>query len=161
MGGGRLRVMLPAVWAGVLICIAFIAAPVPFTVLARDDAGRVAANIFAQEARLSLAFAMVLFFLERSAAQREAAEGRGSVFSLNLGLVLGALFCTVAGYYALEPMMASARAGQGPVSFAALHGAASSLFALKAGLVLALSWRVARAPADGGTPPPLNPPPSS
>lgn len=155
MFAGRLRVMLPALWAGMLICIAFIAAPVPFAVLARDDAGRVAANVFAQEARISLALAMVLFFIERSAAQQQASEGRGSVFSLNVVLVLGALFCTVAGYYALEPMMASARAGQGPVSFAALHGAASTLFALKAGLVLALAWRVARPAAV------VNPPPSS
>ena len=37
-------------------------------------------------------------------------------------LALGTVFCTVAGYYALAPLMAAARAGQGSLSFAQLHG---------------------------------------
>jgi hypothetical protein len=56
------------------------------------------------------------------------------------------LFCTVAGYFALQPMMAAARAGQGPWSFAALHVASTAFFSLKALLVLVLAWRVSRAP---------------
>ena len=36
-------------------------------------------------------------------------------------LALGALFCTVAGYFALQPMMADARAGRGALGFGALH----------------------------------------
>ena len=59
-------------------------------------------------------------------------------------LVLGTLFCTVAGYYALQPMMAQARAGQGAWSFGALHAASLGLFALKALLVLVLAWRLTR-----------------
>ena len=58
-------------------------------------------------------------------------------------LALGALFCTVAGYYAIQPMMAAARAGQGAWSFGALHGASSVFFGLKGLLVLALAWRLA------------------
>ena len=57
-------------------------------------------------------------------------------------LVLGALFCTIVGYFALQPMMAPARAGQGPLSFGALHGMSSALFALKAVLVGTLAWRL-------------------
>ena len=38
------------------------------------------------------------------------AEGRGSQFSAGMALALGTLFCTVAGYFALLPMMAAARA---------------------------------------------------
>ena len=57
-------------------------------------------------------------------------------------LTLGALFCTVAGYFALQPMMAAARAGEGAVSFGALHGLSAGFYALKTGLVVALAWRL-------------------
>jgi len=67
--------------------------------------------------------------------------GEGSVMSVNLLLVLGALFCTVLGYFALQPLMEAARAGQGRFSFGALHGASSVLFVLKGLLLLALVWR--------------------
>jgi hypothetical protein len=65
------------------------------------------------------------------------------VLSADMLLVLGALFCTVFGYFALQPMMAPARAGEGPLSFAALHGISSALFVLKAVLVAVLAWRLA------------------
>jgi hypothetical protein len=51
-----------------------------------------------------------------------------------------ALFCTIAGYYGLQPLMAEARAGAGVASFAALHGASLALFGLKGLAVLALAW---------------------
>ena len=60
---------------------------------------------------------------------------------MNLLLVLGALFCTVLGYFALQPMMEAARAGQGRLGFGALHGISSALFALKGVLLLVLVWR--------------------
>jgi hypothetical protein len=95
-----------------------------------------------QEAYLSLAVAIVLFAIERQRSRLAAAAGTGSVFSANLVLLLGTLFCTVAGYFALLPMMAAARAGQGTVSFMALHAVSSGLFVLKGLLVLALAWRL-------------------
>jgi hypothetical protein len=64
------------------------------------------------------------------------------VFSANLMLILGTLFCTVAGYFAVQPMMEAARAGQGSVSFGALHAVSSSFFVLKGLLVLTLAWRL-------------------
>ena len=77
---------------------------------------------------------------------REAARsGSGSVLSADMLLVLGALFCTVAGYFALQPMMAAAKAGApGTLSFAALHGVSMGLFALKALQVTLLAWRLTR-----------------
>ena len=51
-----------------------------------------------------------------------------------------ALFCTIAGYYGLQPMMADAKAGAGVASFAALHGASLAFFGVKGLAVLALSW---------------------
>jgi hypothetical protein len=140
----RLRMLLPALWAGVLLCIALMATPAPFAALAPADAGRVVARIFAQEAYASLGAAALLFLLERRFAREVAEAGQGSVFSTNLLLVLGTLFCTVAGYFAVQPMMAAARAGQGAVSFAALHGVSMGFFALKTLLVCSLAWRVAK-----------------
>ena len=59
-------------------------------------------------------------------------------------MVLGTLFCTVAGYYAVQPMLPAARAGQGPLSFGALHGVSLGFFALKGVLAMALAWRLGR-----------------
>jgi hypothetical protein len=143
MLAARLRRMLPPAWAGVLLCIALIAAPTPFAMLVPSDAGRVVGRIFAQEAYLSLGLALVLFLMERRAARAEAARGRGSVLNANMLLLLGTLFCTVAGYFAVEPMMAAARAGRGGPSFAVLHGVSAGFFGLKTLLVCGLAWRVA------------------
>ena len=136
--------LLPAVWAGLLLTVALIAAPAPFATLATHDAGRVVQRIFAQEAYVSLAFAALLYGLERAHARSEAAAGKSSVLSGNLLLIFGALFCTVAGYFALQPMMDAARAGQPGPSFMTLHAASTGLFALKSALVAALAWRVTR-----------------
>ena len=48
----------------------------------------------------------------------ERAAGQGSQFSVDMALCLGTLFCTVAGYFAVQPMLAAARAGQGAVTSA-------------------------------------------
>lgn len=138
----RVAALLAGLWAGILLCIAAIAAPSAFATLASPEAGRVVQRIFMQEAYLSLALAIVLFVIERQRSRQLAAAGAGSVFSANLVLLLGTLFCTVAGYFALQPMMAAARAGQGSVSFMTLHAISAGLFALKGLLALALAWRL-------------------
>ncbi len=137
----RLRRLLPGLWAGWLLCVAGLATPAPFALLARADAGRVAGRMLAQEAATSLALGALLLVLHRAAAQREGAPQ----FGWDLGLVLGALACTVAGYYALLPQMEAARAGQGALSFGQLHAVSAAFFAVKVLLVLALAWRAARA----------------
>ena len=139
----RCAAVAAGLWAGVLLCIAAIATPAAFAVLASADAGRVVARIFMPEAYLSLGVAIVLFAIERQRSRQIAEAGAGSVFSTNLVLLLGTLFCTVAGYFALQPMMAAARAGQGSVSFMTLHAISLGFFALKGLLVLALAWRLA------------------
>jgi len=50
------------------------------------------------------------------------------------------LFCTIAGYYGLQPLMADAKAGSGIASFGALHGASLAFFGVKGLAVLALAW---------------------
>ena len=98
--------------------------------------------MFAQEAYLSLVLAVVLFMLLRRQARAAAAVGTGSVLNANMLIVLGTLFCTVAGYFALQPLMATARGGQGPWSFGLLHGVSAGLYGLKASLVAVLAWRL-------------------
>ncbi len=144
MSATRVAALLAGLWAGVILAIGLIGAPAGFAVLATPaEAGRVAGRMFAVEAPLSLALAVVIFLLERRRARGEAEAGRGSQFNASMLLALGALFCTVAGYYAIQPMMAAARAGQGAWSFGALHAASTVFFALKGLLVLALAWRLA------------------
>ena len=138
----RFAGLIAGLWAGVLAGIGAIAAPAAFAALAAPDAGRVVSRMFAQEAYLSLVVAVVLFAIERQRSRDAAATGTGSVFSVNLMLLLGTLFCTVAGYFAVQPMMVAARAGTVPVSFGALHAVSAGFFVLKVLLVLALAWRL-------------------
>ena len=142
--GERLRRALPGVWLGLLLTIAAIAAPSLFALLDRPSAGRVAARLFALEAQAGLFFAVLLGLLERRRAGVRAAAGQGSVASAELLLVLGALFCTVLGHFALQPMMEAARAGAGRWSFGALHAVSTTLYGLKTLLVGALAWRASR-----------------
>jgi len=139
----RVATWLAGLWGGVLLCVGAMSAPSAFATLLAADAGRFVGRLFAQEAYLSLAMALVLFLIERQRGRAAALAGSGSVLSLNLVLVLGALFCTVAGYFALQPMMAAARVGQGAWSFGALHAVSGGLFVLKCVLVLSLAWRLA------------------
>ncbi len=139
----RLRLLLPGLWLGLLLTVALVATPAPFATLAQADAGRVAARVLAHEAYASLAFGVLLLLLERRAARAAAESGRGSQFNAGMLLALGALFCTVAGYFALQPMMDQARAGQGALSFAQLHAISAAFYIVKAALVAALAWRAA------------------
>ncbi len=138
----RFASLIAGLWAGVLVCIGAMAAPSAFATLAAADAGRFVARLFSQEAYLSLALSIVLFVIERQRSRDAAASGAGSVLSAEMLLLLGTLFCTVAGYFAVQPMMEAARAGHGTVSFATLHAASGGLFVLKGVLVLALAWRL-------------------
>ncbi|MFN3295923.1 DUF4149 domain-containing protein [Caldimonas sp.] len=133
----RWMAWVAGLWAGGVLTLGAVAAPSAFAVLERAQAGRFVARVFAIEAHAGLALAVLLILL----ARRQAVQQDGSRFSLELGLALGALFCTVAGYFAVQPMMAAARLGQGAWSFAALHGVSLAFFALKGIVLLALAWR--------------------
>jgi len=137
----RLQALLAALWGGFLLCIAFVATPSAFAVLERAQAGAYVARLFAIEAQVSLALALILMLLERRIARDAVEAGAVSnVFSAKLLLPAVALFCTVAGYYGLQPMMADAKAGHGVASFAALHGFSLAFFGVKGLAVLALAW---------------------
>jgi multisubunit Na+/H+ antiporter MnhB subunit len=100
--------------------------------------------MFAVEAYVSLAVAVIVLILTRRSASVEPEQPVVPALNTDVLLVLGTLFCTVAGYFVIQPMMAAARAGQGGgLSFGALHGLSAGFFALKALLVLLLAWRLA------------------
>lgn len=137
----RLRRLLPALWAGVLLCVAAIATPAPFAVLDGPTAGRVVSRIFVQEAWLSLVLAVLLLAAERARARKSADNRQGSVLDTEMLLILGTVFCTVAGYFAVQSLLPAARAGQGALSFGQLHAASAAFFGIKTVLVLLLAWR--------------------
>jgi hypothetical protein len=137
--------LLAGLWAGVILCIGVIGAPASFAIAPRDVAGQVAGQMFAREAYLGLGVALILLMAIRRRTRDDVEAGTGSVMSANMLLVLGALFCTVLGYFAMQPMMAAAKAGQGAVSFGALHGVSAAFFVFKGLLVLTLAWRLSAA----------------
>lgn len=146
MALSRLPTFLSGLWAGLLVTIGGVGAPAAFAIAAPGTAGRIAGRMFAQEAYLSLVFATLLFLLLR----KQVRAGPGSVFNANLLLVLAALFCTVSGYFALQPMLAAAKAGQETgLSFAMLHGMSAGLYVLKAALVWVLAWRLTACRSTG------------
>ena len=156
----RARLLLPGLWAGWLLCVALLATPAVFSQLSGTEAGRLVARMLAQEACTSLVLGVVLLALERLAARHAAQSGTGPQFSLGMVLALGALFCTVAGYFGIQPMMPAARAGQGAFSFGQLHAASAVFYVVKGLLVLALAWLAAR-PRPSPTPPATGTAPSS
>lgn len=140
----RVQTWLAGLWAGLIVGVGAISAPSLFSVLERAQAGQGAGRIFAVEAKVSLALAIVLFALERRRVRDLAeAEGGSASMTVQLLLVLGALFLTVFGQFALHPMIEAAKAGQStPLSFGALHGISAGMFWLKGLLVMVLAWRL-------------------
>jgi hypothetical protein len=140
----RAQALLAGLWSGASLAVGGVAAPALFSILERQQAGAGAGQIFLFESRVSLAFAIILFVLERRRVRDEVEQGAAmSAMSVNLLLVLGALFLTVMGGFALQPMIQSAKAGEPTaLSFAALHGISAALYWLKTLLVLSLAWRL-------------------
>ncbi len=139
----RWRSLLCGAWLGLLLCVALISTPAAFATLPSADAGRVAGFILAREAIVSLALGMVLAVLERQIARDDERQ-----FSAGLALALGTVFCTVLGYFVLQPLMAEARLGHGSLSFGQLHAVSLAFFVVKGLLVVALAWRSSRAAAS-------------
>ncbi|HZV91915.1 MAG TPA: DUF4149 domain-containing protein [Caldimonas sp.] len=135
---------IAAGWAGAMTGIGLVAAPVVFDVLPRVDAGRVAARLFGAEATIGLCVGAVLMVIGVQLGRERAELGRGSRFGRELVLALCALACVIVGYYALQPLLEPARAGHGPLSFAALHGFASLLFVARIVLAALLAWQLGR-----------------
>jgi Domain of unknown function (DUF4149) len=137
----RVRAVLAALWGGLLLGVAFVAAPSAFAVLERAQAGMLVGRVFALDAQISLAAALLLMLIERNLSRDRSGPALTAAFLLPAG----ALFCTVAGYFALQPLMAAARAGQGNLSFMTLHAVSFVFYGVKTLLVLILAWRASKA----------------
>jgi len=142
----RVAAWLAGVWAGIVAAIGFVAAPVLFATLPRSDAGRVAARLFGVDATIGVAAGALLLLVTLQLARQDAEQGT-SRFSAEMLLVLGAIFCIVAGHYAIQPMMGARLRGEAGPSFAVLHGVASAFFVVKFVAVAALAWRLGGSPA--------------
>ena len=125
-----------------LLAIALVATPAASGALDRASFGAVARAIFAREAPTSLVFGVLILMLERRAALARHEASGVSQFSSEMMLAIGALFCTVAGYYGLLPAMEQARAGAPTaLTFLQLHALSLAFFGVKGVLVLALAWK--------------------
>ncbi len=138
----RLAALLAALWAGVLAALGALVAPALFAALPPADAGRIAGRLFAAEADGSVLVGVLLLVVERARRRGGSSDPSGSQFSAEFALALGVVFCTVAGYFAVQPLMQTARAGQGRLSFGALHAISGSFFVLRGVLLLVLAWRL-------------------
>lgn len=140
-----LRRLLPGIWFGLLLAIALIATPAASGTLDKASFGDVARAIFAREAPTSFILGVIILVIERrDALARHMATGV-SQFSTEMTLAIAALFCTVAGYYGLQPMLEQARlGGAGTLTFMQLHAISLALFGVKALAVLALAWKATR-----------------
>jgi hypothetical protein len=143
----RLYAVLLAGWAGALLMLALAVGPTAFGQLPSPVAGALMGRLFAIEAPLSCVVAVLGLVLHRRIQSdaddlRDPGSPPPSVLTFDVMLLAGVLFCTVAGYYGLQPSMAAARSGgQGGLSFGALHGISMAFFAIKIALLVVLSWR--------------------
>jgi hypothetical protein len=151
----RLSAALACAWFGVQAGVAGLGTTSVFAVLPGPQAGPIVGRMLGGEASLAIVLGGVLILLERLIGRDAASHGRGSAFSVEFVLALGAVFCAVAGHHALQPYLEQARAGRGPLSFGQLHAISVAFYLLKMGLVGALAWRaIARLAASR---PPLAP----
>lgn len=136
----RARALLAALWAGELLTVAWLAAPNAFATLERTQAGLYVGRLFEMDARIALAAGVLLVMMERRLHRDGQSSGSAMGWALVLPLV--ALFLTVLGYYGLQPLMESAKQGQGSWTFLQLHAVSMALFGLRMVAVVVLAWRV-------------------
>lgn len=149
MFAARARLLIATAWVGSLWTVGFVVAPTLFATIAdRRLAGSIAGSIFRVEAWLSIAcfIALALLLLR---AGREDKTGRQR--NILLIIIAAMLACTLAGYFGLQPYMASLRAAVEPggimtastkLLFGVLHGAASVLYLTESLLGVALMFKI-------------------
>ncbi|MYN44678.1 DUF4149 domain-containing protein [Pseudoduganella sp. FT93W] len=142
----RTRLLVATLWAGSIWTVGYLAAPTLFATLSdRVLAGNIAANLFAHQAWLSIACALVMLALLWVGRGSEtggifagsAANSAARTRRVLLVIVAIMLACTLIMHFGLQPMMASLRAAAGPGGvmeeaahneFGILHGISSSVY---------------------------------
>jgi hypothetical protein len=146
----RGRVLIATLWVGSLWAIGYLAAPTLFTTLPdRALAGTIAGSLFRSESWLSGTCGVLLLILQSLQNERAVIDQRKE-----LRLIATMLACTLIGYFALQPFMASLRevaAAAGGVmtpdaklQFGILHGASMGIYLIESLLGVVLILKVQR-----------------
>lgn len=138
---------LPGIWLGAQAAIGYLAVPVLFAQMPKEEAGRIAGLLFAPLNVLALV-CLGIFLVAECGRLRRAAWRNGACW---LAVVL--IVLTLTQHFGLHPMMAELKqqaAAEGGIThsaalypmFARLHGISSALFLLQSLLGLALCVRI-------------------
>jgi drug/metabolite transporter superfamily protein YnfA len=147
----RSRLLIATLWVGALWTTGFIVAPTLFATLAdRALAGTIAGSLFRVIAWLSIVCAVVLLVLQWLTSRKAdtVSSARGAVY-----LVFGMVFCTLVGYFGLQPYMAELRLvlhGTADMTqvvdaqrqFGMLHAASTGIYIVQSLLGLALILKI-------------------
>lgn len=145
---GWTRVLVATFWAGSLWTIGYVVAPALFSTLAdKVLAGTIAGRLFQIEAWVSVACATVLIAL----IMFGKTDGHSIKRSPLLFIVCAMCFCTLVGYFGLQPFMAALRDAAGPggvmnsdarMKFGILHAASAAFYLIQSLLGVALILKV-------------------
>lgn len=139
----HLAAMLAALWAGIMIGVGYVSAPVIFKMLGeqRRFAGVIAGDSFTRTAYVTLALGVVILLLVRTVNRRAGFNTPNAPMILTLG----ALFLAILGQFVIHPLVAQARDyGTTALSFGALHGISTIVYMVEIVCVLALNWSLCK-----------------
>lgn len=142
---GWTRVLVATFWAGSLWTIGYLVAPTLFSTLAdKVLAGTIAGRLFQVEAWVSVACATVLIALIMfGKTDGQSVKQRSAL----LFIVCAMFFCTLVGYFGLQPFMAALRDAAGPggvmnsdarMKFGILHAASAAFYLIQSLIGVAL-----------------------
>jgi Domain of unknown function (DUF4149) len=128
--------LLLSLWAGSLLTVCALAAPIAFAVVDRQSAGRVAAQLFFAETILAVCVATFVFIAKRIG-------GFDLPRSVGVAIIVGAI-APLASETVLGPLMQSARTAGDMARFGALHGVSALLFGIACVASVFAAWRFNR-----------------
>lgn len=147
------RLLLIAAWCGLTWTVGYVAAPVLFALLeGRSLAGDIAGTLFQIQAWVSVAVGLIVLVMAMFVPPPPGEMRQTTLAQTDVRIVIAMVICTLAGYFALQPLISTLRAimaahaflATGPSAqawFAAVHGA-SAFFYLAHSLLGA--WLVSR-----------------
>jgi sugar phosphate permease len=125
-----------SIWAGSLITVCAMVAPLMFQLLPdRHLAGTVAGFFFSIETAIGLVLGAIVLTLLLRSTQRSKTD---------MVLVLSAMIAPLLSEVLIRPIMRQARDVGDMARFGWLHGVSALLFLIACGCALMLVWRLAR-----------------
>lgn len=135
----RFAATLTAVWAGIMIGVGYVFAPVLFKMMATDKqfAGEIAGEAFTVIAYISLVFGVILMAIIR----RENTRAALTTPSAALHLILVAVSLAIINHFIITPELVLAKTGVNTqLSFATLHAMSNIVYAAQIIVLLVLNW---------------------